>query len=188
MSNQSLLLSTENAPLNIINSANPEEIQHNLKHSGALLIRGSGLIVDQYEMLTKELTSSCLIHHGVSTGQRDHAGNEESTATVDKGMTSIPLHREYAYAAGGPDIMMFYCIAPAQEDGETILCDGQAVIEALPTRLRKTIEDMVLEWHWKAPSAYWQTTLGTTSKEEALLKLQVISNNCCEWESQEVNF
>jgi hypothetical protein len=56
--------------------------------------------------------------------------------TVDLGNRLVGHHSELGYSPLRPDVLWFHCVSPAATGGETLLCDGVAVIEELPEDLR----------------------------------------------------
>lgn len=176
---------TLNTPLTIID---PEKIKQHIIEDGIVLIRNSAITVADFEDLSEQLMSKCMVHHGTGTQQRDAVNKEGTTSTVNKGFSKLPFHKEYAYAAGGPDLMVFHCVTPAAQDGETIACDGIDLYAALPQHIKEFVTDAVLKWQWKVPPSRWQTALDVTTTEEALAKLDYLNQQCADWEWQEVAF
>lgn len=51
----------------------------------------------------------------------------------------LPLHQEMAYAQGYPGRVVFFCRKPAEQGGETIICDMRQVTRDLPGPLREKL-------------------------------------------------
>src|SRR5215212_3757042 len=119
----------------ILNKCDPALVKEALKQHGALLVRAGATLAD-FEHLSDQLITP-MVHHSTSTSvERDVVNVARTTSTVNKGMDYIPLHREGSYAPGCPDVLMLYCVKPADVGGETTLCDGVALLNALPSDIR----------------------------------------------------
>lgn len=171
----------------VLSSCDPKAVKDSLKEHGVLLIRAAASL-DDFEGLSDQLMIP-MVHHSTSTRiERDIVNPARTTSTVNKGMDYIPLHREGSYAPGYPDVLMLYCVKPADVGGETTLCDGVALLNALPSDIRDFVEKAVLKWSWSATPERWMATLGVNSKEEAVAKLKKIESRLQPWERLETTF
>jgi hypothetical protein len=170
-----------------LNECDPLAVKNSLKEHGAVIVRASASLSD-FEALSNQLMTP-MVHHSTSTTiERDPVNADATTATVNKGMDSIPLHREGSYAPGCPDMLMLYCVRPADTGGETILCDGVSLVGALPERVRTFVEDAILKWGWKIAPERWMAALGVTSKDEAEVRLKQIGGRLAPWEKLDAVF
>ena len=152
-----------------------------------MIIRAGASLTD-FEALSDQLMTP-MVHHSTSTAiERDVVNEAGTTSTVNKGMDYIPLHREASYAPGCPDILMLYCVRPANTGGETTLCDGVALLHSLPARIRNYVDNAILKWSWSVTPERWMATLGVNSKEAAVAKLKKIQLTLRPWEKLETNF
>lgn len=173
--------------LTTLNELEPGLVKSRLRENGALIVR-AGAGIEDFESLSNALMVP-MVHHSTSTAvERDAVNADATIATVNKGMDAIPLHREGSYAPGCPDMLMLYCVRPADEDGETNLCDGVALLEALPPRIRDFVEGAVLKWNWKISPERWMAALGAASREEAELRLKHINARLADWEKLDARF
>ena len=175
------------ARIPILNRCDAALVKEALKEHGALLVR-AGSSIEEFEQLSDQLITP-MVHHSTSTSvERDVVNVDGTTSTVNKGMDYIPLHREGSYAPGCPDLLMLYCVRPADEGGETTLCDGVELLTALPPRIREFFEHAILRWKWSASPERWRTTLGVSSKEEAAATLKKINSRLAPYEKLEAGF
>ena len=171
----------------ILNECDATLVRETLKQHGAVIVR-SGATLEEFERLSDQLITP-MVHHSTSTSvERDVVNVDGTTSTVNKGMDYIPLHREGSYAPGCPDLLMLYCVRPADEGGETTLCDGVELLQALPARIREFFEHAILRWKWSASPERWMTTLGVSTKEEAAATLKKINSRLARYEKLEANF
>ena len=96
----------------VVDTREPGVVREALKEHGAVVIR-AGASLEDFESLSDQLITP-MVHHSTSTTvERDAVNADGTTATVNKGMDYIPLHREGSYAPGCPDLLMLYCVRPA---------------------------------------------------------------------------
>lgn len=175
------------ARLTTLTTCDPEAVRNSLKEHGAVVVRAAASLSD-FEELSDQLMTP-MVHHSTSTTiERDVVNADRTTSTVNKGMDYIPLHREGSYAPGCPDMLMLYCVRPADAGGETTLCDGVDLLASLPPKVRDFVENAILKWSWSATPERWMTTLGVSTKEEAEARLSKINLRLAPWEKLEANF
>lgn len=105
-------------------------------HYGAVLLRGFAISdTHAFGSLAK-----CHMEHqyrywgGASPRARLSENVYESTR-IDKRF-KLALHQEKSYMLAYPRLIAFYCEQPAQQGGETLLCDMRAVTRRLPQELK----------------------------------------------------
>ena len=174
-------------PAVVVTTRDPNAVKETLKEHGAVIIRTPAGVKD-FETLSDQLIAP-MVHHSTSTNvERDVVNADGTTSTVNKGMDYIPLHREGSYAPGCPDLLMLYCVRPADAGGQTQLCDGVELLQAMPASTRKFVADAILKWSWRATPERWMATLGVDSKEAALARLARMKTRLPSWENLEVEF
>lgn len=173
MSTSSTITHDSPAPFATLSDSDPSRVKQALKEAGVVVIR-AGASLEDFETLSERLMIP-VVHHSTSKAvERDPVSADATTSTVNKGMDYIPLHREASYAPGCPDLLMLYCVRPPTEAGETFVCDGVELVEAMPAATRDFVKDAVLKWSWKSEPERWKAMLGASSKEEAQAKLNFI--------------
>jgi alpha-ketoglutarate-dependent taurine dioxygenase len=174
----------------VVNTRETGAVRDALKEHGAVIVR-AGAALGDFESLSDQLITP-MVHHSTSTTvERDRVNAEGTTATVNKGMDYIPLHREGSYAPGCPDLLMLYCVRPADPTdpgGQTTLCDGVELLNALPLNIQKFVSDAILKWSWSATPERWRASLGVDSKEAALARLNKMTARLPAWEKLEAEF
>jgi alpha-ketoglutarate-dependent taurine dioxygenase len=104
------------------------EIQNLFKSSGIILFRGFEVSDQTFPSFVSPFTSQFLRDYGNSKTSDPSGGFVQS---VTLGTKPIELHCENAVCAERPDIIWFYCAAPALKGGETTFCDGVTVWQQL---------------------------------------------------------
>ena len=174
-------------PVTVLTERDPVTVRDALAEHGAVIIR-AGATLSDFEELSNQLITP-MVHHSTSTTvERDVVNADGTTSTVNKGMDYIPLHREGSYAPGCPDLLMLYCVRPAVEGGQTTLCDGVELLDALPSKTQQFVKDAILRWSWSAPPERWMAALGADTKEAAVARLKVMSSRLPAWEKLEARF
>ena len=174
-------------PVTVLNNRDATAVRDALQEHGAVIVRAEAGLGD-FEALSDQLITP-MVHHSTSTTvERDVVNADRTTSTVNKGMDYIPLHREGSYAPGCPDLLLLYCVNPADAGGQTNLCDGVELLEALPAKIQKFVTDAILKWSWSAAPERWMATLGVNSKDAALTRLELIKSRLPAWEKLEAEF
>lgn len=187
MSTPSVTKQNSSARIFTLSSSHPSEVREALKEHGAIIVR-AGAGPGDFEALSNELITP-MVHHSTSTTvERDVVNKDGTTSTVNKGMDYIPLHREGSYAPLCPDLLMLYCVRPSAEGGQTTLCDGVELLDALPADTRQFVSDAILRWSWSATPERWLAALGVDSKEAAIARLNAMSTRLQSYEKLEATF
>lgn len=190
MSTPSASKETSSEKIFVLDTRETSAVRDALKEHGAVVIR-AGATLQEFETLSDQLITP-MVHHSTSTTvERDAVNAAGTTATVNKGMDYIPLHREGSYAPGCPDLLMLYCVRPADPSdpgGQTNLCDGVELLNALPAKIQKFVNDAILKWSWSATPERWRASLGVDSPDAALARLKMMTARLPSWEKLEAEF
>ena len=174
-------------PVATLTDFDPTLVKERLRERGAVLVRAR-VGPEDFEALSDSLMTP-VVHHSTSTTiERDAVSADATTSTVNKGMDYIPLHREASYAPGCPDLLMLYCVKPPDADGETFMCDGVSLLDALPADVRDFVSGATLKWSWQVAPERWRAFLGVQTKEEAAARLKLLSARFAPWEALEAEF
>lgn len=174
-------------PVTVLTDCDSNAVREALKEHGALIVRAAASLSD-FENLSDQLITP-MVHHSTSTTvERDVVNADGTTSTVNKGMDYIPLHREGSYAPGCPDLLMLYCVRPADAAGQTNLCDGVDLLNALPAQIQEFVNDTILKWSWSATPERWMATLGVNSRDAAIARLDMIKARLPFWQKLDAEF
>ncbi|WP_415641448.1 TauD/TfdA family dioxygenase [Sphingomonas antarctica] len=136
------------------------------REHGAILLRGFDADVPRFERLARRLCSTAVVNESPGRVLLNGAGDVRS---VDSGTDAFNLHPELSREPWKPDAALFACLSPPGEGGETLVCDGVAVVEALPGWLRDALSPRRLVYPqpvWPELLDFW---LGTPTPDDALL-------------------
>lgn len=77
---------------------------------------------------------------------RDRVKEKVYTSTEAPRSVKIPLHNEMSYINNYPRHIYFFCDTPAEEGGETIICDARAVYQSIDPRVRDRFKSRQLKY------------------------------------------
>jgi hypothetical protein len=107
-----------------------------LERRGAVLLRGFRTTVEDFGELGDALCSSSMANESPNREALETANRVQS---VNLGGDPFPLHPELAREPWRPDLAMFACIEAPSVAGQTNVCDGIAIADALPAPLRQDL-------------------------------------------------
>jgi len=149
MASSTLYAKDQNRSLSFADSLDLVYIDQQLQNDGYCVISGLSPSLDDF---------SELIYRMCSTVTFDPARNTsaDSIQKVDAGTDAIGLHIENGNTPNVPQLVGFYCRRAASKGSQTTLCDGAALLDAMPEQLKaKLLAPMTVtrtfpEHLWKA--------------------------------------
>jgi alpha-ketoglutarate-dependent taurine dioxygenase len=107
---------------------------------GAVLLRGfKPLDADGLSEVATALFGNLLDYNNRST-PRTRIHGKVFTSTEYPADQTIPLHNEMSYTDAWPDSLVFLCVVPAADGGETPLADSARVYDRVPAAIRERFE------------------------------------------------
>ncbi len=107
------------------------EFEKNKEIYGSILFRGFHIdSVDKFEEFTK-LFVDIPIEYNLRSSPRYSVGNNVYHTTTYPPKYSINMHSESSYAPIHPSNIVFCCVKPAEEQGETPIADNRLVVNNL---------------------------------------------------------
>ena len=158
-------------------------IEERLAERGGLLFRGFSL--DQAAGLEQFITSTAgapLPYQDRATPRRQVHGNIY-TSTEYPRTQRIFLHNESSFAATFPLRIVFLCVTPAREGGETPIADVRKVFQQIPRAVRDRFIEKGVLYVRNFGGGFglpWQEAFGTSDKA-ILENLCVSSGITTEW-------
>ncbi len=136
------------------------------KAHGALLFRGFDADVAAFRGFAARFCATSVVNESPGRRPIDAAANIH---TVDGGTGAFALHPELSREPWKPDVAFFACLSAPSRGGQTTICDGVALVKALPGEIRKGLERRRLLYiapAWPSLLRYW---LGTETPDDARL-------------------
>jgi alpha-ketoglutarate-dependent taurine dioxygenase len=144
----------------------PQRIVALYKAHGALLLRGFGSDVDRFGRFARQFCATSVINE--SPGRRP-LNRSQNVHTVDGGTGAFSFHPELSREPWKPDAAFFACMAAPASGGATTICDGVALVKALPEAVRRGLAGRRLIYikpTWPGLLEFW---LGTPRPSDAQL-------------------
>lgn len=111
-----------------------QEIKALYMEHGAILFRGFSLNLNEFTEFSDQFCSNYVSNK--SPG-REVLSSDGRVQTVNLGSQYFPLHPEISREPWQPDVAWFACQQPSRLGGETTICDGVTVANALSPELHK---------------------------------------------------
>ncbi len=137
------------------------------KANGAILFRGFGTDLSQFNAFAKQFCSTSVVNESPGRALLD---GENAIYSVDGGTNAFSLHPELSREPWKPDLAMFSCLAAPGHGGQTTICDGIELVKALPEVVRAGLNGRRLVYvkaTWPELLEFW---LGTENPTDDLLK------------------
>ena len=132
---------------------------------GAVVLTGLDVRHEAFIALTEKLAPTFMEYVGGANNDRDSAyGKSTTVLTVTGGAAAkyaIPLHGEMFYTHPRPRSMFFCCIRPADANGQTTVCDGIKIWQALPEPIRTLFETRRIRYRRIYTEADWKKVYKT---------------------------
>jgi Taurine catabolism dioxygenase TauD, TfdA family len=153
---------------NSILDVDPATVIDHYKAHGALLFRGFGADLGQFNHFAKQFCRTSVVNESPGRVLLDPAN---AIYAVDGGTNAFSLHPELSREPWKPDLAMFGCLSAPGRGGQTTICDGIALANALPADVRAGLEGRRLVYikaSWPELLEFW---LGNSAPNDDLLRL-----------------
>ena len=170
-------------------------VKEKFKKHGIILFRGFQETVETYENFTTKFSDEFLFNWyplavqpgmdgcTIAAPPRSYAG-------------AMPLHKELDYAPGvNQELIWFFCTAPPESGGETLLCDGIKLLQNLPKKLSQNFTSKGVRFKFVWEKGRWSQVFSTKSpyveikkkptKESVSDKLKKVPNCSFHFDSED---
>jgi len=148
------------------------------KENGALLFTDFDVDVKKFESFTDMFSSDYMDHKG--GGSLRKVINEDGDKTIlsvsysfnknaddfdesNQKVFPLALHSDRSYTKSQPPLMWFYCVNPANEKGETLLCDGVELFQELSDKTKEFFKNNKINYIRNYADGEWQLIKNTDS-------------------------
>lgn len=151
-----------------------DEVIEACKTAGVVYFQGFGASMELYESFTNQYCTDWLTYQGgAHERQVLNPGSDRSVYSVnfylgqkEQLKFELPLHCDMSYLKISPVALFFYCVHPAADRGETMLCDGARVYDELSSPTRDRLSAQRIKYIRKYPEGNWQMRFGTDNMDE----------------------
>lgn len=112
-----------------------------LLDNGVIVFKGFNPATSQDVENISQAYSDTLLDYVYPSTPRTDLGNKIYTSTEYPAHQEIPLHNENSYFSSWPDVLMFFCMVPAVEGGETPIADSRKILSKLNQSLKNKFMD-----------------------------------------------
>jgi alpha-ketoglutarate-dependent taurine dioxygenase len=142
------------------------EVERLYKAHGAILLRGFGAGAEAFRNFAWQFCRTSVFNESPGRMPIDP---ENNIHTVDGGVRAFNLHSELSREPWQPDVAFFGCLSAPSRGGATTICDGVALVRALPEDVRRGLEGrrfLHIKGTWPELLKFW---LGTPDPTDAQL-------------------
>ena len=151
----------------VLHQLDPSLIEALYRQHGALLLRGFAADVSQFRAFARVFCATAVVNESPGRAAIDP---QNRIYGVDGGNQAFSLHPELSREPWKPDVAMFCCLSPPSAGGETTLCDGIALVHAMPADVREALAPRRLVYVNRTSPQQLQYWLGTIEPNDALLR------------------
>lgn len=148
---------------------NRQVFEDKVKAYGAILFRGFHInTVEKFEDFSKLYADTPLEYNLRSSPRYSVGKNVYHTTTYPKEY-SIEMHSESSYAPVHPSNIVFCCIHPADQQGETPIADNKNVLQFLSEKTRATFFEKGVKYVRNLNEAFglsWEEVFQTEDRKE----------------------
>lgn len=145
------------------------------KQRGAILFKDYSADLDAFNAFAASFSNDFMTYKGggyIRRTVKDGADKTLLSVSYDHGREkqdtfALPLHGEMYYIDNRPVMLWFYCVRPADADGETTICDGSRVYRELSPATRKLFDSKRLKYIRHYADGEWQKIYQTDDISEA---------------------
>lgn len=148
---------------------NKDQVESKLSLHGGILFRGFDLADSTGFERVVESVSGQVMDYVYRSTPRTALGNKIFTATEYPAKQTIPLHNESSYQRDWPMRLLFYCVQPAVQGGETLIADMMKVTARIDSTIREKFLEkkvMYVRNYGGGLDLSWQTVFQTANKTE----------------------
>lgn len=130
-------------------AADVVDIDAALLRDGVLVLRGFADAEAHFDRLTDRFGRAHPANIRRSTART--FTSDSGTQAVTSGHDAVALHAESYFTPICPQVLAFLCVEHTAEGGETLVCDGAALVDALPAGVRSALLDAEITWTHRCP-------------------------------------
>ncbi|WP_218080107.1 TauD/TfdA family dioxygenase [Anthocerotibacter panamensis] len=133
-----------------------------------LLFRGFAVDRNGFKAFSDQFGGDFMAYVGGSHNQREAVNKDKTLMTVTgrRLKFGIPLHGEMYYLKHKPTLLWFYCATPALQNGETTVCDGAQIYQALSPTTQMLFQTKRIKYTRHYADGVWQEVYQTDNLEE----------------------
>jgi alpha-ketoglutarate-dependent taurine dioxygenase len=164
----------ESSPGETIFDLDQERIRDLIKTRGVVVFSGFGAKLADFDRYIKQFGDKFMSYQGGGYIRSKVSEDDTLLSTrYDYGREKqdtfgLPLHGEMYYTDLRPVLLWFFCERPADSDGETTVCDGAQIYDALSPKWKDLLARQKLRYVRRYLDGEWQLIYQTEDIDEAV--------------------
>ena len=164
----------EGSPKEKVGDVDPNTVRDLIKTRGTVIFSGFRTPLTEFEQYIRQFGDDFMNYQGGSYVRQKVSADDKllstrSAITRDKeDLFELPLHGEMYYTNSRPVMLWFFCERPADSDGETTVCDGAQIYDALSKESKELLAKKKLKYIRHYKDGEWQRIYQTDDLNEAI--------------------
>ena len=164
----------ERSPGETVFDLDPTIVKDLIKARGVVMFSGFGTKLADFDRYIRQFGDKFMTYQGGGYIRRQVSTDETLLSTrYDYGREKqdtfgLPLHGEMYYTDLRPVLLWFFCERPADSEGETTVCDGAQIYDALSEKWKELLQQKQLKYTRRYLDGEWQLIYQTDDIDEAL--------------------
>jgi len=164
----------EGSPAEKVTDIDPNTVRELIKTRGVVMFSGFGTPLKEFEQYIRQFGDKFMTYQGGGYVRKKVSEDETLLSTrYDHGRETqetwgLPLHGEMYYTDLRPIMLWFFCEKPAASEGETTVCDGAQVYDALSKESKELLGRKKLKYIRRYKDSEWKLLYQTEDLNEAI--------------------
>jgi alpha-ketoglutarate-dependent taurine dioxygenase len=164
----------EGTPEEKVGEIDPSFVKDLIKTRGTVIFTGFVTPLAEFEQYIRQFGDEFMTYQGGSYVRQKVSADDSLLSTRSEyarekeDSFELPLHGEMYYMNSRPVMLWFFCERPAERDGETTVCDGAQIYDALSEESKKLLAKQKLKYVRRYKDGEWQRIYRTDDLNEAI--------------------
>jgi alpha-ketoglutarate-dependent taurine dioxygenase len=164
----------EGSPQEKVADIDPNTVKDLIKDRGVVMFSGFHTPLKEFEQFIRQFGADFMTYQGGSYVRKKISEDETLLSTShdfgrdQQDTFGLPMHGELYYTDMRPVVLWFYAQKPAASDGETTVCDGVQIYDALSDESKNLLAKKKVKYIRRYLDGEWQLIYQTENLDEAL--------------------
>jgi len=164
----------EGTPQEKVSDLDPHTVRDLIKTRGTVIFSGFRTPLAEFEQYIRQFGDDFMNYQGGSYVRQKVSADDKLLSTRSaiardkEDSFELPLHGEMYYTNSRPVMLWFFCERPADSDGETTVCDGAQIYDALSKESKELLAKKKLKYIRHYKDGEWQRIYQTDDFNEAI--------------------
>jgi len=164
----------EGTPQDNVSDIDPNTVRDLIKTRGTVIFSGFRTPLSEFEHYIRQFGDDFMNYQGGSYVRQKVSADDKLLSTRSaiardkEDSFELPLHGEMYYTNSRPVMLWFFCERPADSDGETTVCDGAQIYDALSKESKELLAKKKLKYIRRYKDGEWQRIYQTDDLNEAI--------------------